>query len=244
MRPGQHRFTRELRAVVRTDDDRLAALRTDPIQDACQVIAADRVLRHDGHGFVRRVVDDHQALQRPSRGNPIEHEVHRPNLVRSTRTDQRLAIGDGDLLAPPPADVQLPQPIQPPDAFVVHELTGLAQLQVDHADSIAPVPLRQRHDPRSQCAVAIWARLVTHRTRAHAYDLQAVTLREALRLHPPHQLTTHWGGHHFFRSASRVTSFSSIDSANSFFSRAFSASSAFTRFASDTRMPPTLLRHR
>jgi hypothetical protein len=41
-----------------------------------------------------------------------------------------------------------------------------------------------------------------------------------------------------------MTSFSKICSASSFFSRAFSASRSFRRLASDTLMPPNLLRHR
>ena len=45
-----------------------------------------------------------------------------------------------------------------------------------------------------------------------------------------------------FRNASRVTSISSIDSAIIFFSRAFSLSSSFRRLASDTLIPPNLLR--
>jgi hypothetical protein len=45
---------------------------------------------------------------------------------------------------------------------------------------------------------------------------RSAPFRESLRLHPPHQLTTRRGGYHCFRNASRVTSFSSIDSASSF----------------------------
>ncbi len=41
-----------------------------------------------------------------------------------------------------------------------------------------------------------------------------------------------------------MTSFSNICSANSFYSRVFSASSSFKRLASGTVMPPNLLRHR
>jgi hypothetical protein len=67
---------------------------------------------------------------------------------------------------------------------------------------------------------------------------------EIPRVCTPHQLPTRWRGYHFFRSASRVTSFSSMDSASRFLRRAFSASSAFRRFASETSIPPSLLRHR
>jgi len=48
------------------------------------------------------------------------------------------------------------------------------------------------------------------------------------------------GPYHFFDSSSRNAAASSICSARSFFSLAFSSSSAFSRFASDTSMPPNL----
>jgi hypothetical protein len=51
-------------------------------------------------------------------------------------------------------------------------------------------------------------------------------------------------GYHFFRKTSRVTSSSSIDSASSFLSRPFSVSSSRNRLASDTVIPPNLLRHK
>jgi hypothetical protein len=44
---------------------------------------------------------------------------------------------------------------------------------------------------------------------------------------------------HFFNAISRSMATSSIDSASSFFSLAFSSSSAFRRFASDTSSPQT-----
>jgi hypothetical protein len=71
----------------------------------------------------------------------------RTSLPRPGR-DQRLAIRDRYLLAPAASDMQLLEPVQPLDAFVLHQLTGLAKLQVDHLDAIAPVTLSQDHDPR------------------------------------------------------------------------------------------------
>ena len=62
--------------------------------------------------------------------------------------------------------------------------------------------------------------------------------------HLPHQLASRWCGHHFFRRASRVTSFSSSDSASSFFSLVFSVSNSRRRLASEALMPPNLLRHK
>ena len=48
------------------------------------------------------------------------------------------------------------------------------------------------------------------------------------------------GPYHFFESSSRKAEASSIVSASSFFSLAFSSSSAFNRLASETSMPPNL----
>lgn len=54
-------------------------------------------------------------------------------------------------------------------------------------------------------------------------------------------LSLYSGRYHFFERRSFKAALSSIASANSFFSLVFSASSAFSRLASDTYMPPYLL---
>lgn len=48
------------------------------------------------------------------------------------------------------------------------------------------------------------------------------------------------GRYHFFEATSFRMALSSIAAASSFFSRAFSSSSAFSRLASDTSRPPYL----
>src|SRR6202142_1699573 len=48
------------------------------------------------------------------------------------------------------------------------------------------------------------------------------------------------GPYHFFDRSSRSAAVSNICSAKSFFNFAFSSSSCFNRFASDTSMPPYL----
>ena len=52
--------------------------------------------------------------------------------------------------------------------------------------------------------------------------------------------TLHGGPYHFFETRSFIAARSSICSASSFLSFAFSSSSAFSRFASDTVIPPNL----
>ena len=72
---------------------------------------------------------------------------------------------------------------------------------------------------------------------------QAPPLAEAAFGHAPHQHAARGCGHHFRRSASRVTSFSSSDSASSFFSRVFGLEFLQALGVGDL-MPPNLLRHR
>ncbi len=104
--------------------------------------------------------------------------------------------------------------------------------------------MRQIYDLLSQGLVTVGSRLITIGTGTHANNAQGMTLAPSAIRQVAHQFAACWCLHYFFRSASRVTSFSSIDSASSFFRRAFSASSSYSRFASGTFMPPNLLRHR
>src|SRR5271155_6263056 len=60
---------------------------------------------------------------------------------------------------------------------------------------------------------------------------------------PPHRQPPYRRLQPFFPRMSLSAALSSIESANSFFSRRFSSSSAFSRFASDTSMPPYLAFH-
>ena len=64
----------------------------DTIQDTNQVIAAECMFRMDRDRFVRAVVDDTQALQRPTAGHSIKYEIHRPDLVGRRWTDQWLTF--------------------------------------------------------------------------------------------------------------------------------------------------------
>ena len=56
------------------------------------MLASDTVLRDDRHRPVRRVIDDHQHLERPARRDTVKDEVHRPGLVGGSRTHERLPI--------------------------------------------------------------------------------------------------------------------------------------------------------
>src|SRR5690606_5238231 len=157
---------------------------------------------------------------------------------------QRLPFAHGHLLALATPHLQLRLLVQPFNPFVVHQQPRLPELEMDHPHAIALVPLRQGQDPFPQLPLAIGPRLVAIYAGAHAHHRQRPALAQTSRHHQPHQRTACRCGHHFFRSASRVTSFSRSDSANSFFSCVFSVSSSRKRLASATPIPPNLLRHR
>ena len=69
--PRQHRFTGELRSVVRAYHCRLASQGADLVHDAGQVIATNGVLWHDRNGFVGGIVDN------------VKHFTVRPDAIRS-----------------------------------------------------------------------------------------------------------------------------------------------------------------
>lgn len=129
-------------------------------------------------------------------------------------------------------------------ALVVHDLTRLAQLQIDHAGDVSAMALSQGDDLLLECAITVSGGFVTQNTDAHAEDAQGSTLTKSGADHVAHQFASGWYAHQFFLKASFVTSFSSMASASSRLRRAFSVSNSFRRLASDTFMPPNLLRQR
>src|SRR6188472_290068 len=85
------------------------------------------------------------------------------------------------------------------------------------------------------CATAA----VAHRRAINAQSLTRPPLAHlVLRARVSHSLPLRGGRHHFRLLMSFRIALSSIVSARSFFSFAFSSSSAFSRLASDTSRPP------
>ena len=132
------------------------------------MIATDTVFGRDGYCFVRGVVDHHQALDYPSRGHPVEHEIHRPDLVGRGRPYQRLPVGHRDLLATPTPHLKALESIQTLDALVVDRLARLAKLQIDHPGAIATMSLGKTYDLCAQRLVVVRSCLIPQCARAHA----------------------------------------------------------------------------
>jgi hypothetical protein len=60
-----------------------------------------------------------------------------------------MSLGEISLLAFTPLNLQLLKSIQPFNSLVVHALTTLTQLQVNHPNAVATVTLRERYDRRA-----------------------------------------------------------------------------------------------
>lgn len=85
------------------------------------------------------------------------------------------------------------------------------------------------------------ARTVADHLTVRSYNAAGPTFRQAyLGLQVRDGFALHGGPYHFFERSSRMAATSSICSASSFFSLAFSSSSCFSRLASETSIPPNL----
>lgn len=124
------------------------------------MIAADSVLGNNRNGLVRAIIDHDQTLDRPSGCDSIEDEIHRPNLVRGSRTDQGLAFRHRDLLATPTTNMQQLESVEPLHALIVHKFTRLPKLEMNHPDAVTAMTLRQGNDTRPQLDVAVGPRLI------------------------------------------------------------------------------------
>ena len=92
LRPLVQRSAGELRPLVGADRRRVAAESTGGLQQIRHALAVDAPGRFDDHGLLGAVVDHVQAFDRLAVGQRIEHEIHRPGVVRPGRNLQRPAL--------------------------------------------------------------------------------------------------------------------------------------------------------
>ena len=86
---------------------------------------------------------------------------------------QGLSTGDRDLLPSSASDLQLGFGVQPLDAFVVHPMTRLPQLQIDHPGPVATVAVSEGDNAPPECQVSVRRRLIPQRRRTHAHHREA-----------------------------------------------------------------------
>ncbi len=81
-----------------------------------------------------------------------------------------MSVAKGNLLAPALLHLQTRLGVQAVDTFVIDDLSGLAQLQIDHAGAIASMSLGQGDDLVLEHAVAVLSWLIAVGTGAHVDD--------------------------------------------------------------------------
>ncbi len=96
-----------------------------------------------------------EALQDAPFGGVVEDEIDGPDLIRGSGPEQWLPVGRRHLFPFPSAHLQVRLLVQALDSFVIDHLTGLAELQVDHADAVAFMAIGQRADHLAQIDVGV-----------------------------------------------------------------------------------------
>src|ERR1700678_707776 len=125
---------------------------------------------------------------------------------------------------------------------MVHDKALPAQEDEQAAIAEAAAFSGQCHESFAQPGIVRPPRLVADRHPLTANCLARPPLAHLRgRLEMGDSFPLHSGRHHFFESRSFKATLSSMASANSRFNLPFSVSSALSRLASDTSMPPNLL---
>ncbi len=158
--PGEHGAAAELLAVIGPDRFGQAACCRQLVEDARQMQAAHRPFRHNRDGLMRGIIDHGQILDDTPLCRPVEHEVHRPDLIGGQGTSQWVTVCYRYLLALPPANLQPRLGIEPIHPLVIDDHAFLPQLQVNHAGAVTAVALRERDDLRFQGGIAVGGGLV------------------------------------------------------------------------------------
>src|SRR5262249_32069578 len=192
-----------------------------------------------GQAFPGAVIEDRQDAEAPAAGELIGDEVERPAVVGHKRHRHRSARSQSPFAA---AALPYHQPFLAIDAeqpFVIHDVALPAQQHMQAPVAKAAAFLRQSSQSFAQLRIVRTPRSVAdghsycpnHRARpplAHLVgDLQ---MSDSLSLDG--------GRHHFFDKRAFGAALSSIESAKSFCSFAFSVSNAFSFRASETSIPP------
>ena len=159
--PAQHRTAAEFLAVISPDGFGQAACLRQLVEDARQMQTTHRTFRNNGHCLMRGIIDHGQILDDTPLCRPVEHEVHRPDLIGGQRTGQWMTVCHRDFLALAPANLQTRLGIEPVYPLVIDHHAALPQLQIDHAGTVASVPLRKRDDLRFQGGITVGGGLIT-----------------------------------------------------------------------------------
>src|SRR3546814_836145 len=228
--PAEQGLRDELRAVVRTQVQRCAAFGDQPRQHVDHAARADATIDLDRQPLLCPFVGHRQALELLAAGAAVKHEVVGPDLVDSRRGKRPRPVALDSLARPFARHLQarrLPQAPGPPGA---HRVTVAAQKYPDPPISEARILRRQRLHRRNHRGIpGDLAPLVAQARSSYREKRASPANRETALPAIRHLLPTDRHAHHFFAATSFITSISRSRSATSFFRRAFSASSCFSR---------------
>ncbi len=237
--PGKHRVRRQFGSVVADDHRRFAKFGDQIGQLAHDPPARNRRVHHRPEALARHVIDDVEDAE-PSAGDQlVVHEVQAPALVGERQHRRGRPCANRAPSSLPARDCQPFLAVEPLDLLAVDRDAVPAQQDVQTPMAEPPALLRQLTQTRPQVAIICPTRTIPHARAIRSDNRACPPLAHPQRcLEMRDRLSLRGGRHHFFDSRSFNPALSSIVSASSRLSRAFSSSGDLRRFASDTARPP------
>ncbi len=237
--PCEHGVGGELRAVVADDEPRFAATPDDLVEFADNPSSRDRGVRDRAEAFLGDVVEDVENAKAPARTELVVDEVERPAGIRRRRDEDRRPRAHGSFAAAATADRKAFLAIEALRLLPVHDVPFAAQQYVQPPVAETALLARQFAQPQAQIVIRRSAGSVADHLPVGLDDVTRPPLAHLVGIGERGDSFALGGGrHHFFERRSFSATLSSMASAKSRFSLAFSSSSALSRLASDTSIPP------
>src|SRR4029077_15729169 len=228
--PGKQRLGHDLRPVVTAQEARRATSAHQARQHVDDSRRANASVDVDRQPLLGELVGDGEALELLPVGAMVEYKIIRPHLVRPRGRLRARPCCCHALAWPLAWQLQAgraPEPVGPADA---HAMPIAAEKDADAGIAIARIVRRQVPQPLDHTRVLHrLAALVAQRRSCHREQRAGPSYRETTLPAIRNLTPTSRHAHQFFAATSFITSISRSRSATSFFSRAFSASSCFSR---------------
>src|SRR5215472_9526400 len=235
--PAQDRRAGQLGAVVGDTGGRLAAFSNNRIEHAPDPQARQRGIGDQRQTLAGEIVDDGENAEVPAVTELVVQKIHRPARVWALWQGQRCPGAEGPLATAATANLKPFLGVDPTQLLVVQSEALAPQQDVQSAIAKAPPHRGDLPQTGSQQTIVWPPAAIADRAAVRADRLACPPLAH------PVPLVEVSGGfasggvrHHFLAATSRNMALSSIASTNSFFSLAFSSSSAF---AAGRRRPPS-----
>ena len=237
--PCQHGIAGELRAVVADDHTGLAAPGDQLGQLAHDTAPRDRGVRHRCQALPGHVIDYVEHAEPATRRHLVMDKVQAPALVRQRQHRSRCSGPHGSPAAAPPPDCQSFLLIEPLGLLAVDHHALPAQQDMQTAIAEPATLVGQLAQLLTQASIIVPGGTVTHALAIGIDDTARPPLAHPVAGLEMSYSFPHGGGRqNFFASRSFNATLSSIVSASSRLSFAFSLSSSLSRRASDTSSPP------